>query len=131
MRDLLAIDLVEPTLNNLSAEPLIEVDGAHIVVEYPEIRTPLAAPRDPSHRLAQQAPPESTAASLGTDVKIVDVGAEARIALRPDRNEAQVARDQHRIARRHAGELAAPVSLALAVERWPERGVVEDAAIGR
>ena len=123
MRDLHSIDLVEAALDDLAAQPAIEIDGPQVVVEHPEIGARLAAPGDPSHRLAQQAAAEAGAAPLGMDMQVVDVGAESRIALGPHRDEAHVARDQHRVVGHHRGELAAPVRPAFVVERGAKRAV--------
>src|SRR5882757_2960644 len=130
LRDLQSVDLFEALLDDLTAQPPIEFDGTRVAIEHPEISPRLAATSDPPHGRAQQAAAKAAAPPLRVDVKIVDVGAEARIALRPRRDEAQPVVDQHHIGRRHRGELAAPVCPSLAVEGRAERAVLQDAAIG-
>src|SRR5262245_58318694 len=88
VRHRLAVDLIEPLLDDLAAEPPIEIDGARVGVEHPEIGAPFAAGGHALHRGAQQAATEPEAAPVGPDMEVVDVGAEARIAGGPYRDEA-------------------------------------------
>ena len=68
VRDLRPIDLVEATLDDLAAQSAIEIDGAGVVVEHPEIGIPLAASGNPSILMVLWAPVVQTT-PLGDELR--------------------------------------------------------------
>src|SRR4029077_14213048 len=106
LRHFQAVEIVKARFDDLTAQPPVEVDRTDVGVEYPEIDPALATARDLAHRGAQQTAAQARAPSIGMDVQVVDVGAEAGIALGPRSDEAQPVGDQHRVLRTQRRELA-------------------------